>query len=82
MFTEPAPYVRERLVRASGLRRVLITISYDGTAYVGWQRQLNGIAVQQRVEEALQKTVGEHTPITGGQPNRCRGARTGAMRAL
>jgi len=31
----------------------LLTIAYDGTAYAGWQRQDNAIAVQQRVEEAL-----------------------------
>ncbi|HPF88298.1 MAG TPA: tRNA pseudouridine(38-40) synthase TruA [Candidatus Limiplasma sp.] len=65
MFMETAPSVSERLVSGSGIRRVLITISYDGTAYVGWQRQLNGIAVQQRVEEALQALLQEHTPVTG-----------------
>lgn len=36
-----------------GTRRVLLTLSYDGTAYAGWQRQANAVAVQQRVEEAL-----------------------------
>jgi tRNA pseudouridine38-40 synthase len=65
MLVETAPYVREGLILQSGMRRVLITISYDGTAYVGWQRQLNGIAVQQRIEEALQKLLGEPTPVTG-----------------
>ena len=35
-------------------RRYKITLAYDGTAYCGYQRQGNGIAVQQRVEEALQ----------------------------
>ena len=65
MFTETTPCVQEQLIPKSGLRRVLITISYDGTAYVGWQRQINGIAVQQRVEEALQALTGEYTAITG-----------------
>jgi tRNA pseudouridine38-40 synthase len=32
---------------------VALWIEYDGGAYVGWQRQKNGISVQQRVEEAL-----------------------------
>jgi tRNA pseudouridine38-40 synthase len=32
---------------------VLLTISYDGTNYCGWQRQINGISVQQKTEEAL-----------------------------
>ena len=34
-------------------KRVLLTIEYDGSAYCGWQRQLNGPSVQQKVEEAL-----------------------------
>ena len=33
--------------------QVLLTISYDGTVYAGWQRQDNAVAVQQRLEEAL-----------------------------
>jgi len=33
--------------------QILLTIAYDGTAYAGWQRQENAVAVQQRVEEAL-----------------------------
>ena len=38
-----------------GKRRVLVTVSYDGTAYAGWQRQQNALAVQQVLEEALRK---------------------------
>ena len=36
-------------------RRILLTIEYDGTAYSGWQRQYNGLAVQQLIEEALRQ---------------------------
>lgn len=32
---------------------VLLTISYDGSNYYGWQKQNNFITVQQKVEEAL-----------------------------
>jgi tRNA pseudouridine38-40 synthase len=32
-----------------------LTIAFDGTDYAGWQAQQTGIAVQQRVEEALAK---------------------------
>ena len=46
-------------------KRVLLTIEYDGSAYCGWQRQLNGPSVQQKVEEALFKVTGEHIGITG-----------------
>ena len=30
-----------------------ITLEYDGTNYVGWQRQENGPSVQQLVEDCL-----------------------------
>ena len=49
-----------------GKRRVLLTVSYDGTAYAGWQRQQNALAVQQVLEEALRKLTGEATlTVTG-----------------
>lgn len=32
--------------------RYLLRLAYDGTAYVGWQRQANGVSIQQRLEEA------------------------------
>lgn len=38
--------------------RTQLIISYRGTRYVGWQRQPNGLAVQQVVEEALAKLLG------------------------
>lgn len=44
-----------------GTRRILLTVSYDGTNYAGWQLQENAVAVQQRVEEALEQLI--HTPI-------------------
>ncbi|MDR1558417.1 MAG: tRNA pseudouridine(38-40) synthase TruA [Clostridiales bacterium] len=33
--------------------RYLLTVSYDGTNYGGWQRQKNTITVQERMEDAL-----------------------------
>ncbi|MEO1745076.1 MAG: tRNA pseudouridine(38-40) synthase TruA [Pseudomonadota bacterium] len=33
--------------------RYRLTIEYDGTPYVGWQRQTNGYAVQEAVETAI-----------------------------
>jgi tRNA pseudouridine38-40 synthase len=41
------------------MAKIKLTIEYDGTAYVGWQLQPNGISIQQRVEEALQQLSGE-----------------------
>ena len=46
-------------------KRILLTIEYDGSAYCGWQRQLNGPSVQQKVEEALFKVTGERVGIIG-----------------
>lgn len=56
---------REGLAAPGGMRRVLLTLSYDGTAYAGWQWQQNAVAVQQRVEEALHALTGEHARVTG-----------------
>jgi tRNA pseudouridine38-40 synthase len=33
--------------------QILLTIAYDGTRYAGWQRQTNGLAVQQVIEDIL-----------------------------
>ena len=41
------------------MRRIRLTLEYDGTNYAGWQRQINAVSVQQRVEEALRRVTGE-----------------------
>lgn len=38
--------------------RLKLTLEYDGTAYVGWQRQLNGTSLQEVVERALSELLG------------------------
>lgn len=45
--------------------RYKLTIEYDGTSFVGWQRQANGLAVQQVIEEALFAISGETVSIRG-----------------
>jgi tRNA pseudouridine38-40 synthase len=45
--------------------RFKLLIEYDGTPYVGWQRQANGRAVQQAVEEALGAFCGEEPRVQG-----------------
>ena len=47
------------------MKRILLTVEYDGTNYAGWQRQLNGLAVQQVLEEALRKATKEPIVVTG-----------------
>jgi tRNA pseudouridine38-40 synthase len=47
---------------------VRLIIEYDGTQYVGWQRQPNGVSVQQVVEEALAKVCGgSHVLFSSGR---------------
>ena len=36
------------------MRRIRIIVEYEGTNYVGWQTQPNGLAVQMLLEQALQ----------------------------
>jgi tRNA pseudouridine38-40 synthase len=47
------------------LKRILLTVEYDGTAYAGWQRQINGLAVQQVLEEALATLLRVPVPLVG-----------------
>lgn len=50
------------------MRRIALTVAYDGTAYVGWQRQPNGISVQQCLEEAIVSLSGkEHRLFSSGR---------------
>ncbi|NOY13680.1 MAG: tRNA pseudouridine synthase A, partial [Deltaproteobacteria bacterium] len=41
------------------MAKIKLTLEYDGTNYVGWQVQPNGVSVQQRVELALKQLLGE-----------------------
>lgn len=47
------------------MKRILLTISYDGTAYHGWQVQPNGITVQEQLQNGLEKLLGTRPPVTG-----------------
>ena len=44
--------------------RYRAVISYFGARYVGWQRQLNGLSVQEVLESALEKVFGVPTQAT------------------
>lgn len=45
------------------MRTIKLTIEYEGTNYSGWQTQPNGLAVQEVIEAALLKLLGEKTKL-------------------
>ena len=45
------------------MRKIKLTIAYDGTAYAGWQYQPGKPTVQQTLEEALYKVTGERIRV-------------------
>ncbi len=45
--------------------RFALTIEYDGGPFVGWQRQANGISIQQRLEEAVFALDGAQRVVHG-----------------
>jgi tRNA pseudouridine38-40 synthase len=45
--------------------RYALTIEYDGGPFVGWQRQTNGVSVQQRLEEAVFAINGQSVVVHG-----------------
>ncbi|MBP5159033.1 MAG: tRNA pseudouridine synthase A, partial [Lachnospiraceae bacterium] len=47
------------------MKRVYMTIAYDGTNYVGWQMQPNGTAVEEVINKALCDLLGEEIVIAG-----------------
>lgn len=47
------------------MKRVRLTIAYDGTNYCGWQIQPNGITIQEVLENCLEDLTGKKTSIMG-----------------
>ena len=43
----------------------LIKIEYDGSKFVGWQSQKNGISIQEKIEKALKKIFKINIKING-----------------
>jgi tRNA pseudouridine38-40 synthase len=46
-------------------RMLKLTVAYDGTAYVGWQRQAVGTSIQGVIEEAMARIEGHEVTVTG-----------------
>lgn len=47
------------------MKRIKLTVAYDGTDYCGWQVQPNGITVEEVLNRALSKMTGEDIHIIG-----------------
>lgn len=45
--------------------RIKLILNYDGTAFNGWQKQPNGVTVQQTVEDAVFALTGKTVSVTG-----------------
>jgi len=45
--------------------RYKLTLEYDGTGLVGWQRQGNGLSVQEILETAAERFCGKRVPVHG-----------------
>jgi len=46
--------------------RYKLTLEYDGAGLVGWQRQPNGLSVQEALETAITRFCGEAVTVYGG----------------
>ncbi len=47
------------------MRNIKLIVEYDGTAYCGWQRQKNGLSIQQLIEESICRMTGEESCVIG-----------------
>ena len=47
------------------MRNIKLTLEYEGTRYLGWQRQPQGMTIQQALEEAVAKVTGVETSVIG-----------------
>ena len=60
---------RNKAARRNGLekevKRVKMTVAYDGTNYKGWQVQPNGITIEEVLNRHLSSLLGEEIAVTG-----------------
>ena len=47
------------------MKRIKLTVAYDGTNYCGWQVQPNGITIEEVLNKTLSKLTGENICIIG-----------------
>lgn len=47
------------------MRRIMLTVAYDGTGYCGWQYQPNGVTIEEKLNEALSDLFKTPIEVTG-----------------
>ena len=47
------------------MRRIKLVVSYDGTAYCGWQLQPNGVTIEEVLNQALSSLLKEDIQVIG-----------------
>lgn len=47
------------------MKRVMLTVAYEGTHYNGWQVQPNGVTIEGELNKALSELLGEEIKVSG-----------------
>ena len=47
------------------MNNIKLVIEYDGTNYVGWQQQKNGITIHGKLSKAIERVVNEDVTLLG-----------------
>ena len=55
--------------RQGTMRTLRLRVEYDGTDYMGWQWQPQGMTIQQALEEAIERITGSASRVTGIGPH-------------
>jgi len=53
------------ILKREEMRNIQLIVEYDGTAYCGWQRQENGLSIQQLLEESIGRMTGVESRVIG-----------------
>ena len=47
------------------MKRIKLTVAYDGTAYCGWQVQPNGVTIEEILNREISGLTGEEIRVIG-----------------
>lgn len=51
--------------RTDRMKRIKLTVAYDGTNYCGWQVQNNGVTIEEKLNKAIADLTGEEIAVIG-----------------